>query len=160
MLARVPESRRDRVQELGAKDEAGEATPEDEVEAFGLLWPSYFADPPTAPPVPPVAFSTPANHGLWADLVTHLPALEASLPSITIPVGVLVGELSPMPPNAGTDSAARIPGAWADVVPGAGHFPWYEAPGSVLVALNRLVGAGDDVTRGPGPRAAVRRDGP
>jgi pimeloyl-ACP methyl ester carboxylesterase len=55
-----------------------------------------------------------------------------------VPFGVIVGELSPMPPSAGTDSAERIPGAWWQVEPGAGHFVWHEAPGCLLAAMDRL----------------------
>jgi pimeloyl-ACP methyl ester carboxylesterase len=140
MTARVREEDRDRARELDEKDTAGEATPEESLEAFSLFWPSYFAEPAAAPPLPPgIAFFGPANLGLWGDLNARLPELEASLPSITVPFGVLVGERSPMPPSAGTDSAARIPGAWAHVEPGAGHFPWHEAPGCLVAAMDRLV---------------------
>jgi pimeloyl-ACP methyl ester carboxylesterase len=139
MTARVREEDRDRARELDDKDTAGEATPEEAREAFSLFWPSYFADPGSAPPMPPVEFSSPANQGLWADLVDKLPELEKSLPSITVPFGVLVGERSPMPPTAGTDSALRIPGAWSYVEPGAGHMVWHEAPGCVVAAMDRLV---------------------
>jgi pimeloyl-ACP methyl ester carboxylesterase len=140
MLARVPETSRDRARELDEKDTAGEATPEEAREAFSLFWGSYFADPAAAPPMPHIEFSQPANQGLWADLVARLPQLEASLPAIRVPVGVLVGELSPMPPSAGTDSAARIPGAWSRVEPGAGHLVWHESPGCLLAAMDQLIG--------------------
>ena len=138
MLARVPEASRDRARALDEKDTAGEATAEEALEAFSLFWASYFADPPAAPPMPRIEFSQPANLGLWADLMTRLPDLEASLGSIAVPCGVLVGALSPMPPSAGTDSADRIPGAWSHVEPGAGHFVWHEAPGCLLAAMDRL----------------------
>ena len=106
---------------------------------FSLVWPSYFADPPAAPPMPRVEFSQPANQGLLADLGVRLPELESSLPSITVPFGVIVGELSPMPSTAGTESAEQIPGAWSHVEPGAGHFVWHESPGCILAAMDRLV---------------------
>jgi pimeloyl-ACP methyl ester carboxylesterase len=139
MLARVPEADRERARALDEKDTAGEATPEEDREAFTLFWPSYFADPAAPPPMPRIEFSQPASQGLWADLTARLPELELSLPSITVPFGVLVGELSPMPISAGMDSAARIPGAWSYVEPGAGHFVWHEAPGCLLAAMDRLV---------------------
>jgi pimeloyl-ACP methyl ester carboxylesterase len=139
MLARVPEPDRDRARTLDEKDTAGESTPEEWLEALSLFWPSYFADPPSAPPLPHVRFSRAAGEGLWADLMSRLPGLESSLPSITVPFGVLVGELSPMPPSAGIDSAGRIPGAWCHVEPGAGHLVWFEAPGCLLAAMDRLV---------------------
>jgi pimeloyl-ACP methyl ester carboxylesterase len=44
-----------------------------------------------------------------------------------------------MPVSAVAESAARIPGASVDIIDGAGHFPWYDVPGSVRRALDRLV---------------------
>lgn len=141
LRARLPEAAAARVRGLDGKD-PGELTPAEDLEALALLWPSYFADPPAAPPMPHVRLSQPASDGLWADLIVRLPGLESSLPSITVPVGVLVGELSPLPPAAGIDTAERIPGAWSHVEPGAGHFLWYEAPGCVLAATDRLAAPG------------------
>ncbi len=40
--------------------------------------------------------------------------------------------------TAGLATAAAIPGAWAHVEPGAGHFVWLERPGCALAALDRL----------------------
>ena len=139
LRARVPEASRDRARELDEKDDAGEATPEEVHEALSLFWGSYFAHRSAAPPMPHLEFSQPANLGLWTDVTTRLPELESSLASITVPFGVLVGELSPMPPSAGVESAERIPGAWSHIEPGAGHFLWHEAPGCLLAAMNRLV---------------------
>lgn len=139
MLARVPAESRERARALDEKDTAGEATPEESREGFCLFWPSYFADASAAPPMPRVEFSQPAALGLFADLIARLPELEASLPSISVPFGAIVGSLSPMPQSAGTESAARIPAAWSHVEPGAGHFVWHEAPGSLVAALDRLV---------------------
>jgi len=139
MLARVPEAARERARVLDEKDTAGKTTPAEELEEFSLFWPSYFADPPAAPPMPHVELSHHANQGLWDDLTARLPELESSLPSITVAFGVLVGELSPIPPSAGIESAARIPGAWSRVEPGAGHLVWHEAPGCLLAAMDRLV---------------------
>jgi len=139
MLARVPEADRERARMLDEKDTAGEATRKEQLESLSLFWSSYYADPSTAPPMPPMDISPPANQGLWSDLMARLPELEASLPSIGVPFGVLVGERSPMPPSAGTESAHRIPGAWVQVLPDTGHFVWHETPGCLLVAMDRLV---------------------
>jgi pimeloyl-ACP methyl ester carboxylesterase len=139
MLVRVPEAVREHARVLDEKDMAGTATPEEQLEAFSLFWASYFAEPSAAPPMPHVEFSQQANQRLWADLTARLPELESSLPSITVPFGVIVGELSPMPPSAGTESAERITGAWSHVEPGAGHIVWHEAPGCLLAAMDRLV---------------------
>lgn len=142
LFARMPEASRDRARELDEKDAAGEATPDDVREAFSLVWASSFADPSSAPPMPETRFAPRAGQGLWTDLVRRLPALEAALPAIEVPVGVVVGELSPMPPEAGTATADRIPGAWSWTVPGAGHYVWHEAPGCVRSAMDRLTARG------------------
>ena len=140
LVARLREESRPRAEELNAKEEAEGVSLDEEVEMLRLLWPSYFADPATAPEMPPIRMYQGSNAGLWGEVVAHLPGLEASLPSLTTPVGVLVGEGSPMPTTAGTDTADRIPGAWSYVVPGAGHFVWIEAHGAVLAGMDRLTG--------------------
>jgi pimeloyl-ACP methyl ester carboxylesterase len=71
-------------------------------------------------------------------IFAELPALEAGLSGIQVPVGFVHGSRSPMPVGSSTDAADRIPGAWVDVVEGAGHFVWVEAPGAVRASLRRL----------------------
>jgi pimeloyl-ACP methyl ester carboxylesterase len=139
MQARVPEDKRARMDALLEKDAADGLDPEESREFLELCWPSYFADPANAPTPPALTVAGTAYQGLWADLMERMPALEQALPTISVPVGVLAGERSPIPTTAGTDTAERIPGAWSSVVPGAGHFLWYEAPGSLVAAMDRLV---------------------
>jgi pimeloyl-ACP methyl ester carboxylesterase len=117
---------------------SGAGTEQDVVESMALLWPAYFADPDAAPAMPDFRASVDCYAGTYASLQTELPALEAALPSIKVPVGFVHGARSPMPVSASTDAAERIPGAWVDVVEGAGHFPWIEVPGSVRSALLKL----------------------
>jgi pimeloyl-ACP methyl ester carboxylesterase len=139
LLARTPAVHRARAQELDEKDTAGDATEDEALEAFELVWPAYFADPAVAPPMPPMATNREASRGLWTDLADRLPELERSLADIAVPLGVLMGARSPMPPEeAGIATARRIPGAWWTAVPDAGHFTWVEAPGCVLEAMRRL----------------------
>ena len=45
LQAPLSEKDRARVREIEAKEEAGTATPEESLEDFRLVWPSYFADP-------------------------------------------------------------------------------------------------------------------
>jgi pimeloyl-ACP methyl ester carboxylesterase len=115
-----------------------------------LVWSAYFADPANVPPMPPIRFSLPAS-ALFEDIVTELPALEKALPDIRVPLGVLVGARSPMPPQeAGLVSAERVRGGWSISVPEAGHFPWFEAPGCVAAAMDRLAGHVDGTARARG----------
>jgi pimeloyl-ACP methyl ester carboxylesterase len=141
MLARMPEQDRRLAQELDERAMSGEGTEADSLEGLQLVWPSYFADPSTAPPMPMMRMSLAAYAGLLEDLNAVLPELEKSLADIRVPLGVLVGARSPIPPQeAGLASAARVPGGWGISVPEAGHFPWFESPGCVAAAMRRLAG--------------------
>jgi pimeloyl-ACP methyl ester carboxylesterase len=140
MAARTPEADRDRAAELDRRAQEGDASEELALESLRLFWPAYFADPATAPPMDPgMRISIPAYSGLFTDLVARLPELETLLPGITVPVGVLVCECSPIPPSAGRMSAERVPGGWTLVAEGVGHLPWFERPGDSRQALDRLV---------------------
>jgi pimeloyl-ACP methyl ester carboxylesterase len=138
MYARTPEADRQRAKDLDEASMRGDGTEADALEGLRLVWPAYFAEPPNAPPMPPMRMSLPAT-ALFEDVVAELPALEAALPDIRVPLGVLVGARSPMPPDeAGLASAERVPGAWGISVADAGHFPWVESPGCVAAAMDRL----------------------
>jgi pimeloyl-ACP methyl ester carboxylesterase len=140
MLARTPEDVRKKAKELDEEAMAGNGTVESALEGLRLMWPAYYADPSTAPPMPPTRLSLDAYPLTWESVKEKLPALESALPSVSVQVGFVAGGGSPMPLSASTDSADRIPGAWVDVVPNAGHLPWYEQPGCVRRALQRLAG--------------------
>lgn len=131
---------RDRLDQINQLDES-DAGIEVVEEMMTLSWASYFATRDAATPMPSLEYSLAASAGLFADLAERLPALEAALPDVAVPVAVMVGEGSPMPPEAaGLATAAAIPGAWAHVESGAGHFPWLEHPRCVNPVLDRLTG--------------------
>ena len=136
--ARTPAAAWQRAAELDERAMRGEGTTAEAQESARLLWPAYFASPEQAPPFMDLRFSLPAYSGLWDALKAELPALEAALPGIRVPFGFVAGGASPMPNSASLDTAAAVPGAWVEVVPGAGHFVWHERPGCVLEALRRL----------------------
>lgn len=138
MLARTPEDVRREAQELDERALAGEASDDDARRGLSLVWPAYYTSWSAAPPMPDLRLSTATYAQTFASLMTELPSLEAALPTITLPVGFVVGAASPMPVTASTDTAGRIPGAWVEVVDGAGHMPWFERPGCVRKALDRL----------------------
>ncbi|MDR7255467.1 pimeloyl-ACP methyl ester carboxylesterase [Nocardioides sp. BE266] len=159
LVARMKDGSRAALAELTTREEAEGLSLDEEIEQLRLLWPSYFADPATAPEMPPIRMSPGSSGGLWGDLVARLPELEAALPTITVPTGVLAGEGSPIPTTAATDTADRIPGAWSSVVPGAGHFVWIESPGTVLAAMDRLVRSAGRRTRARPARTRRSRAG-
>ena len=112
MLARVPEADRERARALDEKDTAGESTPDEDLEAFSPVLAVVLRRSRCCPRRCRAWSSTSRpTSGLWADLQTRLPELESSLPSITVPFGVVVGELSPMPPSAGTAECRPHPRA-------------------------------------------------
>jgi pimeloyl-ACP methyl ester carboxylesterase len=140
LFERTPEAGRDRAKELDERAMRGEGTEADVVESMEILWPAYFADPARTLPLPDLHTSIPAYSGLWDSLKERLPDLTATLPEIRVPFGFVVGAGSPMPTRAAAATADAVPGAWVDVVEDAGHFPWFERPGSVRAALERLMG--------------------
>ena len=147
MFRRTPEAVRDRARELDELATAGEADDELALEGFRLVWPAYFADPEHAPPMPELRIASARSAEMVPSILAELPALEAGLPGIGVPVGFVHGSRSPMPLGASTDVAERIPGAWVEVVEDAGHFIWVEAPGSVRTALRRLTVLSNDGSR-------------
>ena len=138
MFRRTPEEVRERARELDELSMAGKADDELALEGMRLVWPAYFADPEKAPAMPELRIASARSAEMLPSIQAELPALEAGLSSIRVPVGFVHGSRSPMPLGASTDAAEGIPGAWVEVVEGAGHFVWVEAPGAVRAALRRL----------------------
>lgn len=129
-----------RLKELDEREAAGDGTPEDALESLALTWRARFADPPSAPAMPPMTISLECNTETWASLVDHLAKQTAAqlLPQVTIPTVFVLGAQSPIPPEHGLSSAALIPGARTEVYEGCGHFPWIERPGVVRSAVDSL----------------------
>jgi pimeloyl-ACP methyl ester carboxylesterase len=141
IFRRTPESVRARARELDELSMKGEADDALALEGMRLVWPAYFADPEAAPQMPELRMASERSAQMVQSINAELPKLEAGLPQIRVPVGFVHGSRSPMPIEASTDAAGRIPGAWVDVVEGAGHFIWVEAPGAVRDSLRLLTGA-------------------
>ena len=138
IFRRTPEPVRVRARELDELASSGAADDDLALEQMRLVWSAYFADPGAAPPMPKLRMASERSAQMGQSILAELPALEAGLGQIRLPVGFVHGSRSPMPVAASTDAAERIPGAWVDVVGGAGHFVWVEAPGAVRASLRRL----------------------
>jgi pimeloyl-ACP methyl ester carboxylesterase len=138
IFRRTPEPVRARARELDELASNGAVDDELALEGMRLVWSAYFADPEAAPPMPKLRMASERSARMVQSILAELPALEAGLGRIRVPVGFVHGSRSPMPVAASTDAAERIPGAWVDVVDGAGHFVWVEAPGAVQASLRRL----------------------
>jgi pimeloyl-ACP methyl ester carboxylesterase len=138
IFRRTPEAVRARAREIDELLTAGAADEGLALEQMRLIWSAYFADPERAPPMPELRIASERSAEMGRSILAELPALEAGLPRVRVPVGFVHGSRSPMPVAASTDGAERIPGAWVEVVEGAGHFVWVEAPGAVRASLRRL----------------------
>ncbi len=141
IVARTPKAARRRGRELDDRAMAGQGTPEEALESLRIVWPAYFADPENVPPMPPVRMSVEAYSGLIGE-ITDTEHLAEALSATPVPYGVLAGASSPIPWGQAARATVELSeNAFLKVVPGAGHFPWFEQPGCVRGALARLIPA-------------------
>ena len=154
MISRFPAETRQRAKELDERALAGEGTEADALEGLRL---SGRRTSPTgiAPPMPPISLSGPA----YSECFESMPRTVAR-PRVGAAVDRGAardpgGARSPMPvEQSARHRAAAFPGAWVEVVEGAGHFPWVEKPGCVRSALDRLARL---MARWPAVVAALER---
>jgi proline iminopeptidase len=141
MTARTPEDVRAKADELDKRAMAGEGTEGDALESLRLVWPGYFNDPATAPPMPDdIRLTVPGYSQTFEDLLALLSTgdLPGRAAAYGGPVELIYGLGSPIPVEAALETAAAFPRGSATGVPEAGHFPWLEQPGCVTDGLVRL----------------------
>ena len=122
-----------RLEEL---EQIEEPTEDEQREHLGTLWPQYFGDPASAPPMPPLRFAT--NGGqTWESIQAHFEArtLEQALPSMSMPTLIVHGSRSPIPLEQAEQMAALMPNATLVVHDGKGHWAWLEEPGFIRAQL-------------------------
>jgi proline iminopeptidase len=112
----------------------------DMLESLRLMWPGYFADPASAPPLSPHMRASVAGYiGTITSVTEHLAAgFAESLRDLPVPAVFVLGEKSPMPVSQGRQTAGLLPVTEVNMIPGAGHLPWHEQPGCVAAALARI----------------------
>jgi pimeloyl-ACP methyl ester carboxylesterase len=130
----------DRLDEIEATRRRGEVSEADLVERFALIWPTFFTDP-SAALTPPKQVGVEASIGTNRSISEHFErrTLATHLPAATLPLLVVHGRLSALPLWSARDTAELVPGSEVTVVPGAGHFPWVDRPGSVRNAVERFL---------------------
>jgi pimeloyl-ACP methyl ester carboxylesterase len=140
LTARLLPAAQARFAEVAARLDGPDPTDADALESLTLVWPGYFADPASAPPLPPHIRTSPAAYAeTFASVAEQLAAgLSEKLGGVRAPTVLVLGELSPLPFSQGQQVAALLPSAEVDVIPGAGHLPWHEQPGCVAAALARV----------------------
>jgi pimeloyl-ACP methyl ester carboxylesterase len=129
-----------RARELDERAMAGEGTHEEANESLRLVWPYYFAHPDAAAPMPDLAISVPLYAGVVASVREHFErgTLEHGLPAFAAPFAIIHGEDDPLPIEASRATAALVPHAVLEPIDDAGHFLWYEQPGALRAALERV----------------------
>ncbi len=129
------------VEAYSAREEAGEGTPGESLDVLRVLWPHYFGDPATAPPMPDMRMDLEGHLITWPSITAHFEAgtLERGLPQLRMPALVLHGAASPIPYAEAERTAALIPGASLRILPGIGHFAWIEEPGSVRREMEAIL---------------------
>ena len=139
LTAKLSYEARARVDELDAKGDRGEASEAEHREQMQLLWPYYFGDPSSAPPMPSFRFH-PQGAVTWESINEHFErrTLERGLPAFTGPVLVVHGERSPIPLVEAERTAALMPQAQL-AINAHGHWPWLEEPGLVRRLMAEVI---------------------
>lgn len=128
------------VAKFSALGSSGMSPAEQGNEQLRLMWPGYFSDASTAPPMPPIEMSIEVNAALMSEASKLLADgyLEGALPSVHTPSLHQVGRYSPIEPAATEATVALMPCAILEIID-TGHFAWLEQPGVVTAATRRLL---------------------
>jgi pimeloyl-ACP methyl ester carboxylesterase len=128
-----------RLDELEEREKTAGLRAEEQDEFQAIIWPAYFADPENVMPRPPAEVCVEAFEGLVAEVGDGIEEVAAALGRGDVPYGVLAGAASPFPWGQVARASVELsPTAFLKVVPNAGHFVWYEAPGAVRATLDAL----------------------
>ena len=141
LMRDLSDAAKERIAKLDAQEESGQPLTEDERrEHLELLWPNYFGDPASAPPMPPLRFGRGTE--TWASIMAQFEArtLEHMLPGVTVPTLVTHGGKSPIPVAEAHKIAAVMPSATVVVHEGKGHWPWLEEPGWLRAQIEDFLG--------------------
>ena len=140
--ARTPKEGRKRLDELEEQEKSAELNPDEAAEFQAIIWPAYFADPENVMPRPDTEIRKEVFDGLVSEVGEGTEEVTAALGRGEVPYGVVAGAASPFPWGQAARATVELsPTAFLKVIPSAGHFVWYEAPGSVRAALDQLSNA-------------------
>ena len=131
-----------RAKELDERAMEGDAAEADLRESLEIVWPYYFADPDTAPPMPEFGISVPLYSAVVTSVHEHFErsTLERALPRFTRPFALLHGVADPLPLDVSRATAALVQDSVLVPIEDTGHWPWFEQPESLRAALQRVLG--------------------
>jgi proline iminopeptidase len=107
---------------------------------FAIVWPYYFAEPTSAPVMPPIRVSVDASVGVFTSIAKHYErqTLSEGLPAVSLPALFLASTNSPIPHVEAERSAALMPHSSLVRLP-LGHFPWMEDPSAVVDPISAFL---------------------
>jgi proline iminopeptidase len=128
-----------RLAELDAIDDA-DTTEAEALESLEILWPNYFFDPATAPPMPITSMGIACNTDTFASIQEHFErgTLEQGLRKVKLPVLFVHGINDPLSISAVIDTRRLVRDSKLARIPRCGHFPWLEQPGFTPRAIRGL----------------------
>ncbi len=136
LVARLTPEERANLDELMARQAAGDDDGALMTKIQMALWPSYsYKHGNVLPPVS-MRLEHPLDDGgpdTLASIQRHFETgtLERGLPHLRVPALLIHGEGDPLPLHATEQTAALIPGAQVRIVDRAGHYPWIERANEV-----------------------------
>ena len=143
LVARLTADERAALDELMARQAAGDHDPTLMHKVYMTLWPSYSHVHGNVLPPQTLRLERPleGEPDTMASVRAQFAAgtLERGLPGLHLPALFLHGEGDPLPSSASIDAAALIPGARLQLIEEAGHFPWLERPGVVRAAVEAML---------------------
>jgi pimeloyl-ACP methyl ester carboxylesterase len=149
----------ERIAELARIDDERDLTADEQDEWRRIDWRYYHADPANPPPFLERDVSAVAGAEGLDDTRTLLAEdFFRPLGSQPVPTLVLSNAEGPCPPWVFQEMTALIHGAVAGVIPGAGHYPWYEQPTAMKTAIATFLAAIADQEPAPA-RRPPRADG-
>lgn len=141
--ARTTEAAATALQELVGSEAFAARDPEAINEMYRLSFAGTLADPDRVAELTlAMGERTAANGFSIAPLLFpagSVPDLWDALPQLDVPTLVVLGEADPSPRAIAEEMVALIPGARLEVIPGAGHFPFVEAPEPFFAALHSFL---------------------
>ncbi len=109
-------------------------------EMMTLIWPGYFPRGAVVPPpVPGTTLHVDVMEAGQSAMQSVQTGLAERLRASAVPILFIVGDGSPVPATASTDTAAVIGRAASVTSLGGGHFPWLTGPGAVRATVDRFL---------------------
>jgi pimeloyl-ACP methyl ester carboxylesterase len=134
--------------DLQARLEGDEPTGPVAIAQMAILWRYYFAEPQTAPSMPPMTANHEASTATFASIEEHFAneTLVQGLPRVSTPTLFLAGTKSPIRHVESERSAALMPRAELIAEP-TGHFPWLEDSAMTVSTIAGFIQRRADVNR-------------